>query len=158
MSCAPVARSWTKDDNAGVGETLPFPDVVPYLYYTDATAALAFLVDAFGFTEHSALRDDDGVVWNAQLRVGTGLVMIGPGMAEFGTRAIDAPGLAPSRVHVIVDDVDAHHARARAAGATIHTEPSDHGAVRIYLAVDLGNHEWIFAQPLDEHVDLGPET
>jgi uncharacterized glyoxalase superfamily protein PhnB len=137
------------DDNAGVADPMPFPDVVPYLYYADATAALTFLVDAFGFIEHSALRGDDGVVWNAQLRVGAGLVMIGPGMAEFGTTAIDAPGPATSRVHVVVDDVDAHHDRVRAAGATIHTEPVDHGAVRIYIAVDPGHHEWIFAQSLD---------
>jgi uncharacterized glyoxalase superfamily protein PhnB len=142
--------SWPpRDDNAGVADALRFPDVVPYLYYADATAALSFLVDAFGFTEHSALRDDDGVVWNAQVRVGSGLVMIGPGMSEFWTAAIATPGPATCRIHVLVDDVDAHCERSRAAGATIHTEPVDHGTVRIYLAVDPGHHEWIFARSLD---------
>ena len=87
-----MARPASADDNVRVTDPLPFPDVVPYLYYADATAALDFLVAAFGFTEHSALRDDDGTVWNAQLRVGRGLVMIGPGMTEFGTAAIDVPG------------------------------------------------------------------
>ena len=143
MAVAPPPAS---DDNLGVADELRFPDVVPYLYYADATAALDFLVAAFGFTEHSALRDDDGTVWNAQLRVGRGLVMIGPGMADFGTAAIDVPGPATCRIHVLVDDVDAHCARSRAAGATIRDEPMDHGDVRIYLAVDPGHHEWIFTQ------------
>jgi len=141
-----VARSPAWDDNLGVADELRFPDVVPYLYYADATAALDFLVAAFGFTEHSALRDDDGTVWNAQLRVGRGLVMIGPGMAEFGTAAIEVPGPATCRIHVLVDDVDAHCARSLAAGATIRDDPMDHGGVRIYLAVDPGHHEWIFTQ------------
>ena len=143
MAVAPPPAS---DDNLGVADELRFPDVVPYLYYADATAALDFLVAAFGFTEHSALRDDDGTVWNAQLRVGRGLVMIGPGMAEFGTAAIEVPGPATCRIHVLVDDVDAHCARSRAAGATIRDDPMDHGGVRIYLAVDPGHHEWIFTQ------------
>jgi hypothetical protein len=56
-----------------------FPPVVPYLYYPDANEALEFLVRAFGFEEHAVTRDADGVVWNAQLRTGSGLVMIGPG-------------------------------------------------------------------------------
>ena len=141
-----VAPSPAWDDNLGVADELRFPDVVPYLYYADATAALDFLVAAFGFTEHSALRDDDGTVWNAQLRVGRGLVMIGPGMTEFGTAAIEVPGPATCRIHVLVDDVDAHCARSLAAGATIRDDPMDHGGVRIYLAVDPGHHEWIFTQ------------
>jgi uncharacterized glyoxalase superfamily protein PhnB len=144
-----MARPASADDNVRVTDPLPFPDVVPYLYYADATAALDFLVEAFGFTEHSALRDDDGIVWNAQLRTGTGLVMIGPGMSEFGTAAIDVPGPATCRIHVLVDDVDAHCARSRAAGATIRDEPMDHGDVRIYLAVDPGHHEWIFTQSVE---------
>ncbi len=129
-------------------EPFQFPDVVPYLYYEDATAALEFLVDAFGFAEHSAVRDDAGVVWSAQLRTGSGLVMIGPGMTEFGTKPIDGPGPATSRTHVLTDDVDRHCDRARAAGATIEMEPGEHGPVRIYIASDPGHHQWIFAQPL----------
>ena len=124
-----------------------FPAVVPYLYYADATRAFDFLVSAFGFVEHSVLRGDDGAVWNAQLRIVDGLVMIGPGLAAFGTCGIDGPGDVPSRVHVLVDDVDAHCERARAAGATIRDEPADHGDVHIYLAIDPGHHQWIFAQP-----------
>jgi uncharacterized glyoxalase superfamily protein PhnB len=56
------------------------PQVLPYLYYPDARAALEFLVDAFGFAEISAVRDDEGNVWSAQLSTGDSVVLIGPGM------------------------------------------------------------------------------
>jgi len=49
---------------------------------------------------------------------------------------------------VLVDDVDAHHARAVAAGATIVSEPASHpGGHRQYIAADCGSQQWIFAQP-----------
>ena len=60
------------------------PQVIPYLYYADADAAFAFLQEAFGFTEHHAVRDRDGSILTAQLSTGDALVMVGPGMAGFG--------------------------------------------------------------------------
>jgi uncharacterized glyoxalase superfamily protein PhnB len=123
------------------------PQVMPYLYYPDATEALEFLVEAFGFEVQSEVRDPDGVVWNAQLRLGDGVVMIGPGMSEFGTHAVPDPEWATSRTHVLVPDLDAHCERARAAGATIRSEPAAHfGDVRIYVASDCGGQQWIFAE------------
>ena len=55
---------------------------------------------------------------------------------------------------VYVDDVDAHFAQAREAGATIATEPEDqpHGA-RTYRATDPEGHRWIFSQQVRD-VDL----
>jgi uncharacterized glyoxalase superfamily protein PhnB len=60
------------------------PQIIPYLYYPDATLALEFLVDAFGFEVSHAVRDAEGVVWTAQLRLGDGVVMIGPGIEASG--------------------------------------------------------------------------
>jgi uncharacterized glyoxalase superfamily protein PhnB len=125
------------------------PAVVPYLYYEDATAALEFLVRAFGFAEVEAVRDDEGVVWHAQVRAGDGLVLVGPGIEDFGTRGITDPEWAVCRIHVLVDDLDAHHRRAVAEGATIRWAPAEHvGGERIYIAADPGGHQWIFAQPI----------
>ena len=124
--------------------------MMPYLYYPDAARALAFLVDAFGFTEIAALRDDEGNVWTAQLSTGDGAILIGPEMAEFGTRAVEDPAWATSRTFIYVDDVDLHCEHARNAGATIIDEPGDHGPNRIYVASDCGGQQWIFATPLPD--------
>jgi uncharacterized glyoxalase superfamily protein PhnB len=124
------------------------PQITPYLYYPDATEAVRFLVDAFGFEEVSALRDDEGTVWTATLRLGAGRVMVGPGLDGFGTASIPEGSLATCRMFVLVDDVDAHHARAVAAGATIVAELASHaGGHRQYIAADCGRQQWIFAQP-----------
>jgi uncharacterized glyoxalase superfamily protein PhnB len=124
------------------------PQVLPYLYYPDAAKALALLVDAFGFTEIEALRDDEGKVWTAQLSTDDGVVLIGPEMAEFGIRSVDDPALATSRTFIYVNDVDLHCERARESGATIINDPADHGPNRIYVASDCGGQQWIFATPL----------
>jgi PhnB protein len=53
-------------------------------------------------------------------------------------------------VHVSVDDVDVHYARAVAAGATILSELEDNTGIgqRQYRAEDLEGHRWMFAQRL----------
>jgi uncharacterized glyoxalase superfamily protein PhnB len=122
--------------------------VIPYLFYANASEALDFLVDAFGFEEISAARDDEGTVWTAKLRAGHGVVMIGPGIEGFGSRPIADHEWATHRVYCYVDDVDAHFDRAKARGAAIRSEPEQHfGGDRIYVASDIGGHQWIFATP-----------
>ena len=136
----------------GVGTSRPddSPQIIPYLYYEDATKALDFLVEAFGFEVKSAFRDDHGEVLTAQLRTGEGVVMIGPGMEGFGTRGVEDPEWATTRMFVYVDDVDAHYERSRAAGAGIVSEPAVHFSDnKIYVAADRGGQQWIFAQPTD---------
>ena len=122
--------------------------MLPYVYYPDAARALSFLVDAFGFAEIEALRDNEGNVWSAQLSTGDGVVLMGPGMAEFGTRPVADPTWATSRIFVYVDDVDGHYEHAREAGATIIAAPADHDPNRIYVTSDCGGQQWIFATPL----------
>jgi uncharacterized glyoxalase superfamily protein PhnB len=116
-------------------------DVIPTLTYRDADAAVTFLTDAFGLTEHAVHRDGDAVV-HAELRFGDGMVMLGsfdPARAEVNA----APGAAS--IYCILDDVDGHHARAVAAGATIVREPrdEDYGG-RGYSAHDPEGNRWSF--------------
>jgi uncharacterized glyoxalase superfamily protein PhnB len=52
-------------------------------------------------------------------------------------------------VYVFVDDVDAHCARARAAGAKVLLEPADQPwADRMYCATDPEGQFWMFAKHL----------
>ena|SRR5437868_611655 len=107
------------------------PTVFPALHYADAHAAIEFLVEAFGAGKHAVYADDEAV-HHAELRFGNGIVMLGSGDAS-------------ASVYVVVDDPDAHCARARAAGAEIVREPRDteYGS-REYGARDPEGNAWSF--------------
>jgi uncharacterized glyoxalase superfamily protein PhnB len=128
------------------------PQIIPYLYYEDADAALEFMQKAFGFEIESAFRNpNDGRVLTSTLRTGSGKIMVGPGMKPFGTRGTPDPDQVSSMLYVFVDDVDAHYGRAKAAGAQIRAEPHVHfGGNRQYTATDPGGQRWTFAQPVDK--------
>lgn len=118
-----------------------YPTVCPYLFYKDGPAALRFLVEAFGARVRH--EPDPETFGHAEVEIGTGgVVMLGnPPEVDQGTHW--------GGVHVYVDDVDAHCAQARAAGAKIVSQPEDRPyGDRIYETVDTEGHTWWFAQPL----------
>jgi uncharacterized glyoxalase superfamily protein PhnB len=119
--------------------------VTPYLLYEDAAAALEFLQRAFGFQEIRRMAAADGQVSHAELRIGDGHVHLGQPDEPTSPRRL---GGATVLLYVIVDDVDAHYAQARAAGAEIIDEPADQDyGDRRYAARDPEGHVWYFAQP-----------
>jgi uncharacterized glyoxalase superfamily protein PhnB len=96
---------------------LPFVSIYPTLRYDDAHAAIAFLTGTLGFTEQHVSTGDDGRVAHAELSFGDGVVML-------GTRGNTPDTFDTGRAVVYValdsaDAVDAHHARAVAAGAEV---------------------------------------
>jgi uncharacterized glyoxalase superfamily protein PhnB len=57
---------------------------------------------------------------------------------------------------VRIDDVDAHHAAAVRAGATVVHPPADHAyGERQYTVHDPGGHRWTFSQSI---ADVAPES
>jgi uncharacterized glyoxalase superfamily protein PhnB len=118
--------------------------VCPALLYRDAQAALRQLTEAFGFTRHAVYEADDGSVLHAELSHGNGTVMLGSkGRGGLFDEVMGDAG--PSAVHVVVDDPDAHCARARAAGVEILMEPTDQDyGSRDYMARDVEGNVWNF--------------
>ncbi|OJH33579.1 VOC family protein [Cystobacter ferrugineus] len=114
------------------------PTFYPMLRYKDAPAAIKWLAAAFGFEEHVVVPGPNDTVAHAELRFGTGIFMLGSQKDDIYGNA----GMAP---YVYVADIDAHCARARAAGAVIVREPydTDHGS-RDYAARDCEGHVWSF--------------
>jgi uncharacterized glyoxalase superfamily protein PhnB len=100
--------------------------IFPALRYRDADAAIDWLGRAFGFEPHVAYRDDAGAVQHAELRLGASMVMLGRHGDEpwLGGKPADAPA-GTVGLYVVVEDPDAVHERARAAGATIVRELTD---------------------------------
>jgi uncharacterized glyoxalase superfamily protein PhnB len=117
--------------------------------YEDPAAALDWLVAAFGFRERFRHVGPEGWVDHAELEVGDGLVMLGK--PDAGFRSPRSLGGATSLVHVYVDSVPDHCARARAAGATIRTEPAEkpYGTIQ-YSAADPEGHLWLFSEQIRE--------
>lgn len=130
-----------------------FPRITPYLLYEDADAAVDWLVPAFGFTESVRMRDAEGRTYHAELTLGGGVVMLGRPGREYRNPA--HLGGTTQLVYVYVDDVDAHHDRATAAGARIVRDLADQFyGDRTYGAEDPEGHQWSFGQ----HVrDVPPE-
>jgi len=122
--------------------------VIPALQYRDARAAIDFLCKAFGFEKNAVYEEPDGSIAHAQLTLGNGMVMLGSvkdsEYSKLLVRPADAGGVTMS-VYVVVDDADAHFARAKAAGATIVRKPitQNYGG-RDYTCKDPEGHVWSF--------------
>jgi uncharacterized glyoxalase superfamily protein PhnB len=114
--------------------SMPPGPVIPELPYADVLAAARWLCSAFGFRERLRIGTH-----RIQLHVGAGAIVV---VEESATSRASG-----CRVMVPVADVDAHHARAVAAGARVLDEPTTHPfGERQYSAVDVGGHRWTFSQ------------
>ncbi len=120
--------------------------VIPAFRYRDAKAAIDFLVRAFGFEARLVVEGEGELVEHAQLVHGTGMVMLGSVRDdEYGRLIGDAPSRSAVGLYVVVDDVAAHAARAREAGAEIVMEPADqHYGGSNYTARDPEGYIWSF--------------
>jgi uncharacterized glyoxalase superfamily protein PhnB len=117
-----------------------------FAHYEDGHAAIDFLCEAFGFERHEVHEDGEGRIVHAELRLGSSVYMLdSAGGGDLGLASPKSAGAATGGVYVVVEDPDAHHERARAAGAEILREPADtsYGA-REYLARDPEGHLWSF--------------
>jgi uncharacterized glyoxalase superfamily protein PhnB len=118
--------------------------VIPCLRYRDARAAIDWLTRAFGLIEAMVVAGADGVIEHAELAWDNGVVMLSSEPQLGGPDRLSWPPGAGS-VYIIVDDPDAHHARAIAAGAEIvlPLKDEDYGS-RGYTARDPEGNLWSF--------------
>ena len=132
------------------------PRITPNVFYDDPAAALEWLAKAFGFEMRMSMPGPDGGVMHAEMQVADGVIMMSP---TAGSDAWKSPrslgGSVTLGLYIYVDDVDAHCARARSAGATIVSEPEDmFWGDRTYVVEDPERHRWTFAQRVR---DVSPE-
>lgn len=128
--------------------SIPSATVIPVLIYPDVREAVAWLAEAFGFSERVQIGENH----RSQLRVGDGAVIIGDIRDD---RRPPRPGEATHSVMVRVDDARGHCERARAGGARILMEPTDFDyGERQYNAEDFAGHRWTFSETL---ADVAPE-
>jgi uncharacterized glyoxalase superfamily protein PhnB len=115
-------------------------NVFPSFRYRDAPGAIAWLVDVLGFEVKELHEADDGTIAHAQLRHGTGLIMLGSERDNaFGGR------VGGGFTYVAVDDIDGLYDRARSAGAEVIMEitDTDYGS-RDFSVKDPEGNVWSF--------------
>ena len=120
--------------------SIPDAVVIPELAYPDVAAAAKWLCEKFGFRERLRIANH-----RIQLLIGNGAMVA----TERGSGTIQTD--SAHSVLVRVEDVDAHHSRALAAGVKIIRPPQSYPfGERQYTAEDSGGHVWTFSQTIDD--------
>ena len=120
--------------------------LVPMLVYRDAPAAIEFLCKSFGFEEKYRLPMPDGRIGHAELEYAGQRVTLSSEYPEMGLVSPEGLPNLHMQLTCYVDDVDAHHAHAEAAGVTILEPVADQFyGDRNYRAVDCEGNRWIFS-------------
>jgi uncharacterized glyoxalase superfamily protein PhnB len=137
-----------------------WPRVSSSLYYLDAAKAIDWLCRAFGFEVRLKVEGEGGKIEHSELAFGDdGLIMVSEAIAPNKPHPLRrAPGQVgggnTQNLMVYVDDLEAHCARAREAGAVITSEPETHDygeeywSDRSYGCLDLEGHAWWFSERL----------
>ncbi len=122
--------------------SVPVDTVLPHVVYQNLPEAIAWLNRAFGFEEYYRYGDPPA---GGQLRAAKAVIQVrqardaqkSPAQLGFGTQSLT----------IFLDDVDAHYARAKAAGAKIleHPHETEYGEYQ-YAAEDLDGHHWLFSR------------
>ena len=121
-------------------------NIFPAIRYRDPDAALDWLKKVFGFEEVIVHRDEVGAVGHAELRLGTGMIMLSPSKEDgwMGGGPPD-PLASPISIYVVVPDPKEHYEQATAHGAAVvrELETMDYGSVE-YSVRDPEGHLWSF--------------
>jgi len=122
--------------------------VIPGLRYRNAMAMIDWLCKAFGFEKQAVYSTPNEVVMHAQLSFGNGMIMIGS--VNNGTpssillKQPDEIGGAETQTpYLVVTDIDAIYASAKAAGAkmVIDLETKEYGG-KAFSCRDPEGHVW----------------
>jgi uncharacterized glyoxalase superfamily protein PhnB len=123
--------------------------IIPAMRYRSAPEAIEWLCQAFGFEKHLVVSGKNDAIVHAQLTWGNGMMMLGSVRDNDYGQRIKQPdelgGIETQAPYVVVEDADAHYARAVTAGAEIVIEiaDADYGG-RGYTCRDLEGHLWSF--------------
>lgn len=130
--------------------SVPGDILLSHIGYRDVALACVWLERVFGFRE--AFRYGDPVS-GIQMHLGAAYVMLRQLKPEWMTPA--ELGYGTQSLTVFVEDVDAHCAHGKEAGAKIVEElhETEYGE-RQYAAVDLDGHHWLFSRHAR---DVSPE-
>ncbi len=125
-----------------------FPTLSSGISYKDPRAAIDWLQGAFGFELVMLIEEPDGRIAHSQLSLGDSVIMVGREWDADHKSPASLGGVNTQSVHLQIEtDIDAHCARAKAAGAQVFAEPEDQFyGDRTYRCKDPEGHVWTVAQ------------
>jgi uncharacterized glyoxalase superfamily protein PhnB len=121
--------------------SVPANILLPHIAYKDLPAAIAWLHNAFGFVEHYRYGDP---ISGAQVHLGDAWMMLNAARHRYRSPA--ELGFGTQSLTIFVEDVEAHFAHAKAAGAIIVEELHEtvYGELQ-YGVEDPEGHHWLFS-------------
>lgn len=116
--------------------SVPTDILLPHVVYRNLSDAVTWLNRTFGFVEYYRYGEPVG---GAMVHSGGAYIML--------KAAREGGGAQTSLLTVFVEDVDAHYAKAKSAGAKIIEDLNEtcYGE-RQYGVEDLEGHRWLFSQ------------
>lgn len=133
----------------------PIPDdyrgATPYLCVKNAGQAIDFYVRAFGAKETVRIKQPDGRIGHAEVRIGAAPIMLADEFPDMHVRSPQSLGGTPVNILVYVEDVDARVKQAVAAGATL-TRPVENQFYgdRVGQLKDPFGHSWTLATRVED--------
>jgi uncharacterized glyoxalase superfamily protein PhnB len=122
--------------------SVPVDTVLPHVFYNDLARALEWLTTTFGFVEHYRYGDP---LSGVQVHLGKSWLMLSA--AGPGGKSSAELGCGTQMLTIFVENVEAHFAHSRAAGARIveGLHETIYGELQ-YGAEDLERHRWLFSR------------
>ncbi|HVJ09845.1 MAG TPA: VOC family protein [Acidisarcina sp.] len=140
-------------DSAGKVSAIPsgYHTFTPYLYIDGADQAIQFYGKAFHAKEVFRMHDDKGRVAHAEIQIGDSRLMLSDEHQEIGAYGPRHYGGTTVGLLLYVEDVDALHAQAVAAGAKEVRKPTDQPyGDRMSCVVDPFGHNWYLATHIED--------
>ncbi|MFQ5719970.1 MAG: VOC family protein [Acidobacteriota bacterium] len=123
-----------------------FHTVTPSIVIKDAAAAIEFYRKAFGAEVALRLSGPEESVVHAEIQIGDSIIMLGEEGPGHHVQSPAAVKSTTATLHIYVEDVDAAHRRAVAAGATEIMPPVDmFWGDRFSSLTDPFGHSWSLA-------------
>ena len=127
--------------------------ITPYLSVSNAAEMIDFYKQVFGASETMRLKQPDGRIGHAELKINGAAFMLADEFPEMGIvspRSIGAQR-SPVSIHLYVENVDNVYERALAAGATSLREPADQFYGERHAQVqDPSGHCWDLSMQIEE--------
>jgi uncharacterized glyoxalase superfamily protein PhnB len=125
--------------------SVPVDTVLPHLVYRDVAEALRWLERTFGFQENFHYGEPGGPPQGAQMQLGNVCIMLSSARPGRATPA--EIGAWTQSLTVFVEDIHAHYARTKSAGAKIVEDLHEtvYGELQ-YGVEDLDGHHWLFSR------------